>query len=230
VTLALPRWWPLAFAALAATAGALLAWQVKPLPPPQFRTVIVKDTSLAQQVPHVTPTLGERITKTTVKPTQVAVSLGNPDTALIGKFCVERVAAAMAAVQTSAKPDSGPNQERLAKESNKNPPPILPPFSGRFADNRLELQAVRSDGSLWDATYQATPPLEWVAGHGGASDTAAVVRQNRALFRLLPHLGKCAKGGILGGAIGAGAGLLTGLDVGKTAAIGAGAGCAGSQF
>ncbi|MGH7184696.1 MAG: hypothetical protein ACREIB_00225 [Pseudomonadota bacterium] len=229
--MALPSWWPLLLALLALAGGALAGWELKPAPPARFETVVVKDTNLAQLRPHVTPTLGERITKTTVKPSQVATSAGKADSTAINNFCAQRVAAVVrarakaAALQTSAQPEAD-----SLKPAVSTPAPILPPFSGRFADNTLTLQATRSDGSLYQAEFAAHPPLEWVAGHGGQSDTAAIVRQNRALFRLLPKLGKCAKGGLMGGAIGAGAGLLTGIDVGKAAAIAASAGCAGAQF
>lgn len=218
-------------ALLCAGSGALVAWRLKPAAPPLFRTVQVRDDAIQAITPRVNPTIADRLTKRTVAPTQVATSQGTPDKAAIDRFCAAKAAAAV--LQTSA------NVQRPAADSASNPAakpeapsatPILPPFSGRFADNQLELQATRSDGSLWAATYPARPPFEWVAGHGAGSDTTAIVRENRALFRLLPHLGACARGGLLGGAIGAGAGLLTGLPIGKAAAIGAGAGCAGSQF
>ena len=69
---------------LPAAAGVVLGWSLKPTPTPTFRTVTVPDAELAKRVPRVTPTLGERITKMTVKPTQVATSQGTPDTATIG--------------------------------------------------------------------------------------------------------------------------------------------------
>ena len=207
-------------AILSAAAGAAIAWRWKPAPPPLFRTVEVHDAAIQALVPHVKPTVADRVTKRAVAPTQVATTKGTPDTATIAAFCAARISTLLA---TNPLPDSVPIPP-------PEPPVVLPPFSGRFADNQLELEATRSDGSQWAATFHVTPPLEWVAGQGGASDTAAIVRENRAIFRLLPHLGRCARGGAIGGVLGLGAALLGDVSAGKGLALGAAAGCLGGSL
>jgi len=229
MSIPVPSWWPLPVLAIAAGAGALAAWQLKPSPPPLFHSIIVRDTNLQTQIPHLKPTLGEKITKTTVKPTQVAVSEGKPDSAVINNFCAQRVAAVVRAraraLQTSANPDSAPNHERLAKESDNNPPPILPPFWGKYSGSELTLGASRSDGSLYQAQFRAKPPLEWVAGRGGSSDTLPVLRTDRWLIRGFRNLGHdCPKGGVAGGLIGLSLGALL-KQPGAGLAAGAGGGC-----
>jgi len=225
MTIAVPGWWPLALAGLTAGAGGLAAWELKPSPPPLFHSIIVRDTNLQTQIPRVKPSLGEKITKTTVKPTQVAVSEGKPDSAVINNFCAQRVAAVVRArekaVQTSASPDSGAVQ-RLPSSA---PAPILPPFWGKYSGSELTLGASRSDGSLYQAQFRAKPPLEWVAGRGGSSDTLPVLRTDRWLIRGFRNLGHdCPKGGVAGGLIGLSLGALL-KQPGAGLAAGAGGGC-----
>jgi hypothetical protein len=213
-------------AAAAILAGAA-AWALKPTPAPGYSAVTVPDAAILARRPTAQPTLGQRVTTHEVRPQQVATSAGRPDSARVNRFCSAAAQAANAApaiaVQTSALDSAGASPQRGNNVATA-PTPQLPPFAGKYDGRTLQLDATRSDGSLWQGTYRAHTPLEWIAG-----DTGVTVRERRALLRALMKLPKCGKGAAIGAALGGLLGALAKEPLGGV--IGGGAvGCAGGAL
>lgn len=155
--------------------GALVAWQAKPAPSPQYPDVVVPDQVLVDARPKAEPTVRTRIVYRKVRPTTTATSAGTPDTAMVDRFCAAALAAQADRRDTiRVAPDTG----RLARAR-----PILPTFSGRKRGKTLDLNATRSDGSLYAQRQRVRGDFEWVA-----SDSTIVVREQRAPFRLFSGL------------------------------------------
>lgn len=122
-----------------------------------------------------------RLSSVRVRAETIFVTREAFDTARISRFCAARIPAPVI-------PDSG----------TVTPPshivtPLLPPFSGRYRDGRLELYATRSDGSGWGAVYTAHAPVTWAAG-----DTSVMVTSRRRLpaaVRTALKVGLCVGAG-----------------------------------
>ena len=170
-------------ALIAGVAGFALCY-LWPAPEPQAVTLRVTDTAYIAQRPDTILRWRDRLVSVQVKPETVTVTRQRFDTVRVERFC---------------KADSTR--------------PILPPFSGRYREGRLELFATRSDGSGWSGIYQAHAPVEWASG-----DTAVTVKGRRRLppaVRMGLRLGLC-------GALGYGVREMTGM---QEVALGASGGC-----
>lgn len=134
-------------------------------PSPPVRTVhevVSVPTYLAARPETLPPRLLTRLVRVVTPAETVTVTRERVDTQRVTRFC--------------ATPDT-------------TKPPILPPFSGRYQDGRLQLFATRSDGTGWSAVYAAHAPVEWAS-----RDQDALVTSHRRLpplVRRVLGLGLC---------------------------------------
>jgi hypothetical protein len=192
-------WWSLLItAALGFTVCYL--W---PSPAPRTLTRVVRVPQyLAARPDTLPPKFFERVVYRSVKPDTVTVTVERFDSSRVNRYCAARPVAA----------DTAPDSSRTTPPHH--PPALLPPFSGRYQQGRLELFATRSDGTGWSAVYHANDPLTWAA-----KDTAVEVKGRRRLpgvVRWTLRLAKC-------GAIGYGAQQISGD---QSVGLAAGGGCA----
>lgn len=176
-----------------------------PTPQPATLTRVVRVPQYLAARPDTSPPkLFERVIYRSVKPDTVTVTIERFDTARVSRYCAARL--------TAPATDS----------SRTTPPPaplaLLPPFSGRYQQGRLELFATRSDGTGWSAVYRANDPLTWAA-----KDTSVEVQGRRRLpgaVRWTLRLAKC-------GALGYAAQQVSGDRV---VGLAAGGGCAAAHL
>lgn len=187
-------WWTLLIAA--ALGFALCYWWPTPQPRTLTRVVRVPEY-LAARPDTLPPRFLERIVYRRVKPDTVTITVEAFDTARVTRYCAARPTA--------------PDSSRTTPPPH--PPALLPPFSGRFQQGRLELFATRSDGTGWAAVYHVRAPVTWAA-----ADTFVQVTARRRLPGVVRYglkLGAC-------GALAYGAHQLTGD---RLVAGAAGGGC-----
>lgn len=164
----------LATAGLILLAGLAIGWQVKPMPNPTYRNVVVHDTVIQQAAPDTVLRFIDRIKWRVAEPEVIARG-ETADLSRLDNYCAERVVAV----------DSAPS------------PVVLPPTSGRYSKGHLELFATTSDGRLFNQTTKVNAPFEWVA-RGGVYE----VREERAGFQFLRGVPKFALPFLAGMAVG----------------------------
>jgi hypothetical protein len=161
-------------------AGLAIGWQVKPVPPPTYRDVVVHDSVIVQQAPDTVLRFVDRIKWKVLEPTVVARG-DQVDTLRLQAYCAPII----------------PNS--ISDSGNAKPAPVLPPSSGKYDGKTLKLFSVTSDSRLFAQETQVTAPFEWV-NRGGVYE----VRTERAGFklpRLIPRF-------LLPFAAGVGAGII----------------------
>lgn len=208
----LRRVFPALLLLAAVIGGLIIGWQVKPTPKLE-PVVVLPDSALQQSRPRPPKTFVQKLERTKVKPQQVATSQGKPDTAAVRRYCEPIVV--RSAPQTQEVRDT---VVQTAVQQSPAPPPLLPPFAGRFHGKRLELHATRSDGSLFRGTYRVHQPVEW-----GVTDGQPWVTQPRLWVRVGQGAKQCVKQSPIGALVGLAVGALI-----KKPAVGAIGGAAAS--
>ena len=215
----------LEFALIAAgvVLGAYTAWHLKP--EAAARPVSsAPDTVLIRERPTVKQTLRQKLTHGVVKPAETVSSAGAPDTAALRRFCelAERPARGMDSLKI---PAESLNAATDGKADFTPPTPQLLPSAGRYDGKALALFSTRSDGSVLEERFNVRAPFDW------AQDSVHTIVHGPRFWLRAVQAGKdCGKGAVLGAAGGVIAGWLGGLDVVKSAVIGAGGACLGSAF
>lgn len=195
--------------------GAVLAWQLKPSPPPPLPTTVhdtvrVAAEALRQAAPKPRITGASRITRHAVAPELVIIG-EKSDTVPADSHIVLRPADSLGLRRA---------EPRYQKPGQNVGPPTLPYLAGRYGSGRLELWVGRSDSSVLYQRHRVHAPFDFVTDSAGVH-----VHEQRAWLRVVKGAAKC--GGAA--AIGAGAGaLLVGKDRLGGAIVGAAAGCAGT--
>lgn len=163
-----------AAAGLILLAGLAIGWQVKPMPDPTYRDVVVSDTVIQQSAPDTVLKFVDRIVWRVADPSVIA--RGNTtDLRRLDNYC--------AAVT-------------LPSDSIV-PPAVLPPTSGRYSGKVLDLYATDSHGRLFHQATPVTAPFEWVA-----TDSTYTVREHRKGFQFFSGIPKVALPFLAGMAVG----------------------------
>lgn len=144
--------------------GLIVGWQVKPVPPPTYRNVIVPDTVILAQAPETVLSVVERIRWRVAEPTVIARGTDSVP-ARLDAYCRPNVVTDSGNVVTS--------------------PPVLPPSSGKYDGTTLSLFSVTSDSRLYAQETRVKAPFQWVNREG-----VYEVREERSGFRLFRGLPK----------------------------------------
>lgn len=163
----------IAGAGLILLAGLAIGWQVKPMPDPTYRDVVVSDTVIMQSAPDTVLSIIEKIKWRTVEPTVIAHGT-TVDTVRLAAYC---------------RPDT----------VLPTPVAVLPPSSGKYDGKTLSLFSVTSDSRLFAQETAVTPPFEWVAV-GGTYDVRTT-RSGFKLFKALPKFLVPALAGVAVGVV-----------------------------
>lgn len=155
--------------------GLAVGWQVRPVPPPTYRDVVVRDTVILRQAPDTVLRVVDRIRWRVAEPTVVA----------------RGDSAAPERLDAYCRPDTVPNRGTIvpnvgtSDSSSHVSAPVLPPSSGKYDGRTLALFSVTSDGKLFAQETPVAAPFQWVA-RGGTYE----VREERSGFRLFRGLPK----------------------------------------
>lgn len=173
-----------AIAVIAVVVGAWVG-RVTMAAPPSGPAKIVTDTLVMEhERVLVKPTLGQRLTTHTVKPTQTRVA---DTSSAASRKAVQLYCAPLAITVTdTAKFDGASKSARL------------PDFQGRRVDARLSLYSTLNDGRRWSADYQVRGRLSW-----RSDGDSVVVTGDRLWTRLVRGSARCAPAAAASGALGA---------------------------
>ena len=156
-------------------AGLAIGWQARPVPPPTYRDVVVRDTVILRQAPDTVLRVVDRIRWRVAEPTVIARGDSAVPTRLDAYCRPDTV------FQRS--PDT---VFQRSEETHSTPPaPVLPPSSGKYNGHTLALYSITSDGKLFAQETNVAAPFQWVA-RGGTYE----VREERSGFRLFRGLPK----------------------------------------
>jgi hypothetical protein len=192
-------------AGVCAIAGAVLALQLRPAPPPAPSVVHTDTLFLEAQRPKLEhPSLGQRLTTTRVRGrTAIADAPSAPAQLAVRRYCAPMVEDG--AIAGAIVADSAANVQHIA---------VLPDFGGRRAGPRLELYSTLNNARRWQWTGTVRGRVQWQS-----SGDSVLVTGDRIWARLVRGAPKCAAKMAVHGLVG---GLLDDENRLEGAAIAAG--------